>query len=124
MLIRHSYNNQSAGSHHDIVDLEDHPHDFGGKGECALGHQRGLQDAFFLHVDDVALLDTDSGEGLAFGVPVSELGDDVDRADSCVFGKSVRDDLQGFCVTSVDDCLEAFHLGCSLLELVGDLEFC
>lgn len=56
-------------------------------------------------------------------MPVSEFGDHVDRIDSCVFSKRVGNDLEGLCVTSEDDLFEAFHLGCSLLQLAGDLEF-
>lgn len=113
---------QSSGSHDHIVDLQDHPHDLSGKGQCALCHEGRLKHVFLFHVDDVSLADADTRPGLALRVPVPQLSDNGNRADTCVFCKGVGDDFECLGVGPENDGLQTLHLSCALLQLAAYLQ--
>ena len=74
------------------------------------------------HVDDVSLADADPRPGLALRVPVPQLSDNGDRANTRVFCKGVGDDFEGFGIGPEDDGLQTLHLSCALLQLAAYLQ--
>lgn len=96
---------RSSGCHNDIVNFKDHPHNFRGKSECALGHEGWLKHSFFFHVNDVTLLDADTCILLSLLVLVPELGDDNNWVHSSIFCQSIRYDFKCFSIVLEDNSI-------------------
>lgn len=77
----------SSSGHYNVVNFQDHSHNFGGQSQGTSSNQWGLEHVFFLHVHDWTFLHADPCILLTLCVSISEFGDHVDWAHTRIFGK-------------------------------------